>query len=108
MAHALAAGDRSGIVQQRAEAVRRATRTAFVVVADRQGIRYSHPDPANIGRRVSTDPTEALHGKTLSEAAAEAAGKAATSGAKPLSKNGYKVRLVQTAVKRAVLRAANA
>ena len=65
VAHALAVGDRSGIVQQRAEAVRRATRTAFVVVADRQGIRYSHPDPAKIGRRVSTDPTEALHGKTV-------------------------------------------
>lgn len=48
----------------------------------------------------------ALKGKTISEAAAEAAGKAATEGAEPLSGNAYKVRLVQTAVKRAVLRAA--
>ena len=44
----------------------------------------------------------------ISEATAEAAGKAATEGAKPLSGNAYKVRLVQTAVKRAVLRAAQA
>jgi two-component system CitB family sensor kinase len=62
---ALAAGDHSGIVQARAEAVRRATGTSFVVVADRQGIRYSHPDPANIGRRVSTDPGPALRGETV-------------------------------------------
>lgn len=50
----------------------------------------------------------ALKGKEISEAVAEAAGKAATEGAKPLSGNAYKVRLVQTAVKRAVLRAAQA
>jgi xanthine dehydrogenase YagS FAD-binding subunit len=50
----------------------------------------------------------ALKGKEISEATAEAAGKAATEGAKPLSGNAYKVRLVQTAVKRAVLRAAQA
>jgi two-component system, CitB family, sensor kinase len=62
---AIAAGDRSGIVQQRAEAVRRATGTSFVVVTDRQGIRFSHPDPSQVGRRVSTDPTAALHGKTV-------------------------------------------
>jgi xanthine dehydrogenase YagS FAD-binding subunit len=49
-----------------------------------------------------------LKGKEINEATAEAAGKAATDGAKPLSGNGYKVRLVQTAVKRAVLRAAQA
>jgi two-component system CitB family sensor kinase len=65
IAHALATADRSGIVQRRAEAVRRATGTSFVVVADRNGIRYSHPDPAQIGHRVSTDPTAALHGKTV-------------------------------------------
>jgi two-component system CitB family sensor kinase len=65
IARALAVGNRGGIVQARAEAVRRATATSFVVVADRNGIRYSHPDPAQIGRHVSTDPTEALHGKTV-------------------------------------------
>jgi xanthine dehydrogenase YagS FAD-binding subunit len=47
----------------------------------------------------------ALKGKEISETVAEAAGKAATEGAKPLSGNAYKVRLVQTAVKRAILRA---
>ena len=50
----------------------------------------------------------ALKGKEITEATAEAAGKAATEGAKPLSHNAYKVRLVQTAVKRALLRAAQA
>jgi CO/xanthine dehydrogenase FAD-binding subunit len=36
------------------------------------------------------------------------AGKAATEGASPLSNNGYKIRLVQTAVKRAVVDLASA
>lgn len=49
---------------------------------------------------------QALVGKTLDEAAAEAAGKAAVQGARPLSRNGYKVKLAQVAVKRALLRAA--
>jgi two-component system, CitB family, sensor kinase len=62
---AVAAGDRSGIVQARAEAVRRATGTSFVVVADRQGIRFSHPDPGLVGQHVSTDPGPALHGETV-------------------------------------------
>ena len=56
----------------------------------------------------ATAAEAALKGKEISEAVAEAAGKAATEGAKPLSGNAYKVRLVQTAVKRAVLRAAQA
>jgi xanthine dehydrogenase YagS FAD-binding subunit len=50
----------------------------------------------------------ALKGKEINEAVAEAAGKAATEGAKPLSRNAYKVRLVQTAVKRAVMQAVQA
>jgi two-component system CitB family sensor kinase len=65
IARAVAAGDRSGIVQRRAEAVRRATATSFVVVTDRQGIRFSHPNQAEIGHRVSTDPGPALHGHTV-------------------------------------------
>jgi xanthine dehydrogenase YagS FAD-binding subunit len=46
-----------------------------------------------------------LRGKILSEDTAEGAGKAAVEGASPLSRNAYKVRLAQTAVKRALLRA---
>lgn len=47
-----------------------------------------------------------LVGKTITEAVAAEAGKAAVSQARPLSQNGYKVRLAQVAVKRALLRAA--
>jgi two-component system CitB family sensor kinase len=65
VAAAVARRDRSGTVQRRAEAVRRATHTAFVVVTDRRGIRYSHPVPSRIGERVSTDPSDALAGRTV-------------------------------------------
>jgi xanthine dehydrogenase YagS FAD-binding subunit len=49
---------------------------------------------------------QGLQGKTLNEETAAIAGKAATSGAKSLSRNGYKIRLAQVAVKRALLLAA--
>lgn len=49
---------------------------------------------------------KALEGKEVTEASAAAAGKAATEGTKPLSQNGYKVKLVEVAVKRAALTAA--
>jgi xanthine dehydrogenase YagS FAD-binding subunit len=48
----------------------------------------------------------ALAGKSLSEAVAADAGKAAVSKATPLSMNAYKVKLASVAVKRAVLAAA--
>jgi len=48
---------------------------------------------------------QALAGKTVSEAVADEAGKAAVSSATPLSKNAYKVQLARVAVKRAILRA---
>jgi xanthine dehydrogenase YagS FAD-binding subunit len=49
---------------------------------------------------------EALEGKEVTEATAAAAGKAAAEGAKPLSQTGYKVKLIEVAVKRAILTAA--
>lgn len=49
-------------IQPLAEAIRRSADASFVVVADREGIRYSHPNPARIGERVSTDPSVALAG----------------------------------------------
>jgi xanthine dehydrogenase YagS FAD-binding subunit len=51
---------------------------------------------------------KALEGKAVTEATAAAAGEAATEGAKPLSQNAYKLKLIAVAVKRAVLTAAGA
>lgn len=59
---AYAAEDPSALLQPLAELVRRAGGAEFVVFTDTAGLRYSHPDPEKIGRRVSTDPSVALSG----------------------------------------------
>ncbi len=46
------------ILDPLAERIRRATGAAFIVIANRQGIRYSHPDPAEIGKSLLHDPGE--------------------------------------------------
>ncbi len=48
----------AAIIDPIAERIRRATGAAFIVVANRQGIRYSHPDPAQIGKSLLHDPGE--------------------------------------------------
>jgi xanthine dehydrogenase YagS FAD-binding subunit len=55
---------------------------------------------------VAGSAAAALVGKEISESTAAAAGAAAGEGAKPLAQNGYKVKLVEVAVKRALLAAA--
>lgn len=55
---------------------------------------------------VSQEAAQALVGKQVSDQTADAAGQAAVSIAKPLSRNGYKVQLTRVAVKRAILQAA--
>ena len=54
----------------------------------------------------SEDAERALVGKTLNETTATEAGEAAVRSAQPLNRNGYKVQIAKTAVKRAVMRAA--
>jgi xanthine dehydrogenase YagS FAD-binding subunit len=54
---------------------------------------------------LSLDAAQALRGRSIDEAAAQAAGDAAVAHATPLSDNEYKVQIARTAVKRAVLRA---
>lgn len=56
----------------------------------------------------ATEAAKGLEGKEVTEATATAAGKAAAQGAKPLSGTGYKVQLIEVAVKRALLTAAGA
>ncbi|MEU2211586.1 sensor histidine kinase [Streptomyces hygroscopicus] len=56
-----------GPVQTEAERIRRATGAEYVVVMDRRGVRWSHTSPDEIGKHVSTDPTDALGGREIME-----------------------------------------
>lgn len=49
-------------LQPIAEDIRIATGMTFVVIADAQGIRRTHPNPERIGQLLSTDPGDALAG----------------------------------------------
>ena len=55
---------------------------------------------------VATAAARAVEGQAITEAIATAAGRAAVEGARPLSQNDYKGKLVEVAVKRALLMAA--
>ena len=57
---------------------------------------------------VAEAAARALQGQAITEETATAAGRAAGEGSRPLSQNAYKVRLVEVAVKRALLTAAGA
>jgi len=54
-----------GPVQRRAQRINRATGALYVVVLDTRGVRWSHPNPAQVGRHVSTDPSLALAGREV-------------------------------------------
>lgn len=50
-------------IQPIAEVIRQASNVTYVVVTDEHGLRYSHPNPAEIGKPVSTDPSVPLSGQ---------------------------------------------
>jgi len=54
--------DPSAAIQPIAEVIREASDLAYVVVANADGIRYSHPNPDRIGEEVSTDASVPLSG----------------------------------------------
>lgn len=56
---------RHGPVQTEAERIRAATGAEYVVIMDKRGVRWSHTDPDEIGRHVSTDPSVALSGQEV-------------------------------------------
>ncbi len=66
-------------------------------------IVLSHVAPTPV---IAEAAGRALDNQAITDATAAAAGRAAVEGAKPLSQNGYKVRLVEVAVKRALMIAA--
>src|SRR5262249_47253394 len=55
---------------------------------------------------ISEDAAKALEGQNVTDGTATEAGLAAAKGAKPLSQNSYKLKLIEVAVKRAILTAA--
>jgi two-component system CitB family sensor kinase len=57
--------DPAATIQPLAELIRKASQVTYVVVTDRNGVRYAHPDPRRIGERVSTDPSSALSGEVF-------------------------------------------
>ncbi|MFI6725581.1 sensor histidine kinase [Streptomyces sp. R-74717] len=57
----------TGPVQTAAERIRRATGAEYIVVMDRRGVRWSHTDTDQIGKVVSTDPSDALAGRNVME-----------------------------------------
>ncbi len=56
---AVTGGRPGGQIQQLAQVVKGQTDALFVVITNAQGIRYSHPNPALIGKPVYTDPEPA-------------------------------------------------
>ncbi|MFI0166514.1 ATP-binding protein [Streptomyces sp. NPDC017095] len=82
--------DRNGPVQREAERIRRATHAEYIVVLDRGWVRWSHPTPAQIGRRVSTDPSDALAGKEVMEIDNGTLGRSAR-GKVPLYDDGHRI-----------------
>lgn len=76
-----------GPVQREAERIRRATGAEYVVVMDRHGVRWSHTDGRQIGKVVSTDPSEALAGEEVMEIDSGTLGRSAR-GKVPLRDSG--------------------
>ncbi|OON75130.1 ATP-binding protein [Streptomyces tsukubensis] len=56
-----------GPVQRAADRIRRGTGAGYVVIMDEKGVRWSHTDTRQIGRVVSTDPSEPLAGREIME-----------------------------------------
>lgn len=59
---ALLSDDPTGLIQKTAEDIKNSTGATYVVVTDAKGIRYSHPNPALIGKPVDEDPGSVLAG----------------------------------------------
>jgi two-component system CitB family sensor kinase len=61
---ALLNDDPTGLIQRTAEQIRLSTGATYVVVTNRDGIRYSHTNPALIGKPVDENPSTVLAGNT--------------------------------------------
>lgn len=61
---ALRDSDPSRTLQPLAQGMRHVSGASFIVIAGANGIRYSHPNPARIGKPIDEDPSAILKGQT--------------------------------------------
>jgi two-component system CitB family sensor kinase len=94
---ALEADDRSGTVQRLAEQVRHSTDASYVVVTDRTGLRYSHPNPALINQRLE-EPVIVLDGRGHLGVDNGSLGRSANGKAPVLSVNGAVIGQVSVGI----------
>ncbi|MFH8737044.1 SpoIIE family protein phosphatase [Streptomyces sp. NPDC017964] len=66
---ALNSKDPTAVLQPRAEAARKRAGVTFIVVMDTNGIRYTHPDPRQIGKKFIGTIKPSLEGGTTIESA---------------------------------------
>jgi sensor histidine kinase regulating citrate/malate metabolism len=97
VAAAVAASDPDRSLQPYAEQVRRSTGTDFVVIMDPGGIRYSHPDPKQIGGRFLGHTEPALAGRAFTETYTGTLGPSVR-GVAPVQRDGTIIGLVAVGI----------
>lgn len=90
VATAVETGDPRHVLPGLAAQVRQATRASYVVIIDRTGTRFSHPNPALIGQRVE-EPVVALDGQVHTGFDNGSLGRSANSRAPILDAAGHPV-----------------
>lgn len=97
VATAVEQGDPGHVLPQLAEHIRSATQASYVVIIDRAGVRYSHPNPALIGQRVE-EPVVALDGRVHTGIDDGSLGRSANSRAPILDASGRPIGEVSVGI----------
>ncbi|MGW1191619.1 SpoIIE family protein phosphatase [Streptomyces sp. NPDC002559] len=95
---ALESAHPTAILQPRAEKIREQTHVDSVVVANTHGIRYTHPDPALIGKHIVGPYDEALAGRSYNRTFTGSQGPAVSSVVPVERTDGSVVGLVAVAI----------
>lgn len=95
---AMKSADPSAVLQPSAEAVRKATGVNYVVTFDPAGIRWSHPDPSLIGKRVIGSFAHALAGDTITSTFNTSVGPAVNTTVPVIDTDGSVVGLVSVGI----------
>ncbi|MFF6994803.1 SpoIIE family protein phosphatase [Streptomyces sp. NPDC008313] len=97
-AEAMQSDDPTAALQPRAEQVRKKTGVDYVVALSPYGFRWTHPDPDQIGKHVSTSYGEALGGEPHQTTFDSSLGKAVDSTVAVFDEKGTAVGLVTVGV----------